>query len=139
MPGRTLDGKIRRRILKRDDRRCRKCSRKNGLEVHHIVAVREGGSDVDNNLITLCRRCHRHAPGPDQLMSYISTGVPPFMDFTINTIRRLWMDESSKEMDFEEIEYILISSWHLWRQAIEGEDTENLSRWFTEMNIGEMG
>lgn len=29
------------------------------LDVHHIVPVSFGGGDEPNNLVTLCRRCHR--------------------------------------------------------------------------------
>ena len=35
-------------------------------EVHHIIAVREGGSNDDSNLICLCFPCHKQKHGWDQ-------------------------------------------------------------------------
>ena len=49
---------LRRRILVRDDWRCQRCGRREGLDVHHIVSRAQGGSDQERNLITLCRSCH---------------------------------------------------------------------------------
>ncbi len=50
---------IRTRILSRDDNVCRKCGRKDNLNIHHIQAVMDGGTDHDDNLITVCKACHR--------------------------------------------------------------------------------
>ena len=53
----------RTRVLERDQHRCSgrflggECSAV--LDVHHIVPRREGGTDADDNLLTLC---HRHHP-----------------------------------------------------------------------------
>lgn len=49
---------IRERIKTRDGFRCTLCGETEGLEVHHIKHRSEGGDDSDNNLVTLCRRCH---------------------------------------------------------------------------------
>lgn len=47
-------------ILARDNYQCQNCGAKDSvLEVHHLVFRCEGGSDEPDNLITLCRRCHR--------------------------------------------------------------------------------
>lgn len=48
----------RKQVLARDENKCRKCNREDGLEVHHIVAVSDGGSNEMDNLITLCSGCH---------------------------------------------------------------------------------
>lgn len=46
-------------VLNRDGYRCQICGRGNtGLEVHHIVYRSQGGTDDENNLITLCKDCH---------------------------------------------------------------------------------
>ena len=48
-------------VLNRDDYICQYCKgkRKNSnLEVHHIVFRSQGGSDNQENLITLCHTCH---------------------------------------------------------------------------------
>ena len=47
-------------VLNRDKYTCQHCKTKQGtLEVHHIVFRSNGGSDEPDNLITLCRNCHR--------------------------------------------------------------------------------
>lgn len=52
-----------------DGQRCVQCHRPSKkldpvqgvqLDVHHVVAVRDGGSDDDANLVSLCRRCHNN-------------------------------------------------------------------------------
>ena len=53
-----LAASVRQRVLNRDDRRCRKCSREQALEVHHILARMDGGTDDEANLATLCYTCH---------------------------------------------------------------------------------
>jgi predicted HNH restriction endonuclease len=35
--------------------------RSNGTEIHHIVAVKDGGTDNPENLILLCPNCHKKA------------------------------------------------------------------------------
>ena len=42
----------------RDGYRCRKCGSKTHLEVHHIVQRKDGGSNIPDNLVTLCHDCH---------------------------------------------------------------------------------
>ena len=47
-------------VLNRDKYTCQYCKTKQGtLEVHHIIFRSNGGSDEPDNLITLCRHCHR--------------------------------------------------------------------------------
>ena len=49
------------RILSRDNHTCQICKKKpknERLEVHHIVFRSQGGSDEENNLVTLCHSCH---------------------------------------------------------------------------------
>jgi hypothetical protein len=44
--------------LTRDNHRCRKCSTKDNLHVHHLIPRHLEGSDDAENLITLCAACH---------------------------------------------------------------------------------
>lgn len=49
-------------VLNRDNYTCQYCKGKHKdskLEVHHIVFRSKGGSDEENNLITLCHTCHK--------------------------------------------------------------------------------
>ena len=48
--------KVRRRYLK-DHPRCMQCGRP-ATVVHHVVRVRDGGTNDDSNLRALCARCH---------------------------------------------------------------------------------
>jgi 5-methylcytosine-specific restriction endonuclease McrA len=51
--------RLRRRVIKRDGRKCVQCGSRELLEVHH-----RNGNANDNrqsNLVTLCRGCHQEA------------------------------------------------------------------------------
>ena len=47
------------KVLDRDYNTCQNCFSTKSLEVHHIIPMRENGSDELDNLITLCVKCHR--------------------------------------------------------------------------------
>ena len=50
----------RKAVLHRDNYTCQCCGKKNcRLEVHHIVFRGNGGTDDEENLITLCKECHK--------------------------------------------------------------------------------
>lgn len=54
--------KTRTQALERDNYTCQKCgtTRDNAIiDVHHIVEVRAGGSNLLDNLICVCRPCHQ--------------------------------------------------------------------------------
>ena len=47
-------------VLNRDNYTCQICGKKHTrLEVHHIIYRSQGGTDDENNLITLCEDCHK--------------------------------------------------------------------------------
>lgn len=55
---------LRRRVLEQHLNKCVNCVRPhNGLQVHHIVPVRQGGSHQQSNLVPLCPDCHAAAHG----------------------------------------------------------------------------
>jgi 5-methylcytosine-specific restriction endonuclease McrA len=58
MPKRRLPDKIRKAVYSRDDWKCRHCGRRDGLHPHHVSYQSAGGEHVENNLLTLCARCH---------------------------------------------------------------------------------
>ncbi len=46
-------------MFDRDGYRCQKCGGAGRLECHHVVAVADGGSELNPaNLATICRSCH---------------------------------------------------------------------------------
>lgn len=53
------------RIRRRDGDKCVKCNSKKLLEVDHIVPLFKGGRNDDDNLQTLCRKCHREKTEED--------------------------------------------------------------------------
>lgn len=50
-------GTIRKRILHRDESRCRICNKDYELHVHHIDYNRK--NNIEKNLVTLCSVCHK--------------------------------------------------------------------------------
>jgi len=49
---------ISRAVRDRDNNRCVLCGA-HAQSVHHIDPISEGGESFDNNLVSLCYRCHR--------------------------------------------------------------------------------
>jgi 5-methylcytosine-specific restriction endonuclease McrA len=56
---RVAYARLRRQILDRDGWRCQECGSFANLDVHHVRRRSALGDDVETNLITLCRECHR--------------------------------------------------------------------------------
>ena len=65
-------------ILRRDNYTCQKCGKFHGvinehgiklpttdgeLEIHHINQVQHGGGDSPDNLMTVCKKCHKSIHG----------------------------------------------------------------------------
>lgn len=46
-------------ILIRDGFKCARCSSKDSLQIHHKKPVSKFGKSTEDNLITLCKHCHR--------------------------------------------------------------------------------
>lgn len=55
--------KVRQRVLERDGYICQWCRAVKGtkLHIHHILKRVAGGSDHEDNLITVCPKCHKKA------------------------------------------------------------------------------
>ena len=50
----------RKAVLHRDNYTCQCCGKKNcQLQTHHIIYRSRGGTDDENNMITLCKECHK--------------------------------------------------------------------------------
>lgn len=65
----------REKIFERDGGACRTCGDNQYiLEVHHISAYVEGGSERASNLVTLCRKCHKKFEGFDGLLRKVLSG-----------------------------------------------------------------
>ncbi|WP_025025718.1 HNH endonuclease [Caldalkalibacillus mannanilyticus] len=51
---------VKEAVLRRDSYHCYICENDKELEVHHVLPRRLGGNHELDNLVTLCKRCHRH-------------------------------------------------------------------------------
>jgi ribosomal protein L37E len=69
--------------------RCWRCGYKSNLERCHIIPHSLGGSDSTDNLVLLCRRCHRESPNvkdPSFIWRWLRAHAVPMYD-TYWTIR----------------------------------------------------
>lgn len=49
---------VKTKIMERDYYECVLCKSKRSLHIHHIIPRQYGGTHDENNLVTLCARCH---------------------------------------------------------------------------------
>jgi len=56
---RYIPKSVRQRVLIRDGYRCVKCGNKRSLQFDHNVAVANGGSNEEDNVQLLCKRCNQ--------------------------------------------------------------------------------
>ncbi|MBV0926237.1 HNH endonuclease [Halomicroarcula limicola] len=90
---RSTDWTTRREtVLQRDDYQCQNCGRSSSqdLHVHHIVPLKDGGSNRLSNLKTLCASCHDaiHVSGasaPEKANRVNSNSVTPRTPRTCHT------------------------------------------------------
>ncbi len=59
----NVSKETRKAVYRRDHYRCALCDSEQGLQVHHVVSRGQGGTNFQQNLITLCWRCHAVAHG----------------------------------------------------------------------------
>lgn len=45
---------------KQEHESCEKCGSKDGIEVHHKIPIAKGGTNTEDNLISLCYECHKN-------------------------------------------------------------------------------
>lgn len=53
----------RKRIYRREGFSCALCEGTDGMQIHHIIPRKKRGTNLDENLICLCRFCHSLAHG----------------------------------------------------------------------------
>lgn len=59
----NLTNAVRKSVYKRDGYRCALCDSPRDLQIHHVIARSQGGTNDPMNLITLCMYCHGMAHG----------------------------------------------------------------------------
>lgn len=65
----------RERVLERDFYLCQVCLTRTASEVDHVVPKEAGGSDVDDNLQSICSICHEIKTGLENASRNRSRGV----------------------------------------------------------------
>lgn len=50
---------LRKRIIQRDGGKCLLCGDAENLTIDHNIPISLGGSNRENNLLTLCRKCNQ--------------------------------------------------------------------------------
>ena len=64
---------LRQQVLRRDSWRCQSCGAMSNLEVHHKWFRSHSGDDSEENLITLCSKCHASTHGHTGMGIPVST------------------------------------------------------------------
>ena len=54
--------KLQLAVLRRDGFRCQECSTYTEAPPHHVIKLSQGGSDILENMVTLCVDCHARYP-----------------------------------------------------------------------------
>ena len=90
----TIPPSVRRAVLTRDQHRCRTpgCRNAHFLEIHHIAARQEDGTNDPRNLVTLCAACHRRLHermGRGMLREAIERGVRESGETVCSSSRRV--------------------------------------------------
>lgn len=69
---------VRRRVWDSADYQCQFCSYKEDLEIHHIIPLHDHGPEKEiENLILLCRECHRNMHFVDETDSWKGIYLDP--------------------------------------------------------------
>jgi hypothetical protein len=78
---------------------CQACEMQPASEVHHIKARVDGGKDNEENLIDLCRDCHKHAS--DNIRQFVNAkGSGVLILYAIReTILELGTDMNDYQME----------------------------------------
>jgi len=99
MTNKCISKHNRMKILSRDKFTCQKYEKidKTGktLEVHHKKLRVLGGTDTDDNLITLCFLCHRYAPNKEaEFKEYIEDKCDGMLTTVIKVFKGQKLDNS---------------------------------------------
>lgn len=61
-----FDDAVKKKVLERDHHHCIVCESGEDLEIHHVLPRKLGGGHNEENLATLCTKCHRHIETGDR-------------------------------------------------------------------------
>ena len=77
------------------DRTCQQCGCPDNLIAHHIIPKNVGGEDELNNLVALCRKCHKkvHRSMGQGMMNSTQKGISKSSNG-----HQIWIDEDAKRI-----------------------------------------
>lgn len=82
--------KVKERVWERDNHRCIYCGSPEAAPEAHFIARSQGGLGVEENILTLCRRCHER---------YDKTLKRPEMhEFFKSYLQEIYSDWNEKEL-----------------------------------------
>jgi hypothetical protein len=70
---------------------CTSCGQGEPLELHHILPRSQGGDDVPNNLVVLCRSCHTRLEGHESGWERVAAAVRQYV--ITDTRRRRYQED----------------------------------------------
>ena len=91
----AIPREVRRRVSERDGGRCILCGMPGNPEAHYLPRA-QGGLGIEENILTLCRRCHRAYDGEKRkelrpvLREYLREQYPGWDE--ISLIYQKWRD-----------------------------------------------
>jgi len=97
--------------LCRDQHTCQLCKKKTGeMQVHHVIWLRDGGSDTPENTVTLCESCHSNVhtkPKINQKLKEMFEGIKKrYVHATIlNSIMPAFLEWLEREFNYVSITY----------------------------------
>lgn len=97
-------GAIRRQYFQNHEEQCEKCCSRTRIDLNHIIALQDGGTNNPENLSPLCRTCHKQwHEDCEQVMSY-----EEFLEYPtrneMNWLSVLMQQESTKGMTPDDYE-----------------------------------
>ena len=100
---------LRKEVLKRDDYTCQNCGAKaDVLDIHHIIPIKYSGTDNINNLIALCKSCHKTIEPRTSRYQDTTRILIDLDDETLAKAQKLADDENRSRKQFIER---LVTSW----------------------------
>ncbi len=129
-------------VKDRDDHTCLKCGWSGSserLEAHHVYPSSNGGADDRDNLVTLCKRCHEHAPDALKLgetefrvlmEAFLNRNVTPESDILLFGMERMGKLAVYQASLDEEIDSDLVDSMIEFAEAeLEKKDVHHHRKW----------
>lgn len=107
-------------VLARDDFTCQQCGEKTDLlDIHHIIPLKRSGTNSVNNLIALCRSCHKKIEPRFQKNDKPLKYEKFLMSVGVNTFNIMQNDSDKNEVTVQEfIRNVIIPFYYQWKDKV---------------------